>query len=132
MWGTDGPSFTCGVRVFGIGVWAYSMETRKGLLTKLGLYSVGAIGFYLVGKRHIQKHNDERHKRETDARIDSETDEFSVKVKRPGFPENNPNFDYEERQLQSKYVGLGSSYSSRTPGDRFTMFGFFDREWGKK
>lgn len=107
------------------------METRTGLLKKLGLFGATAISFYLVGKKHIQSHNEERHKKETDATIDGEGDEFMTKVARPGFPENNPNFDYEERHQQLKYMGTGSSYSSRKPGDRFTMFAVFDRGYGK-
>lgn len=107
------------------------METRVGLFKKLGLFSVTAIGFYIVGKKHIQKHNEERHRFETDARIDSESDEFTSQTKRPGFPANNPNFDYEERHEQLRYAGTGNSYSSRTGGDRFTMFAIFDRGYGK-
>ncbi|ODV66181.1 hypothetical protein HYPBUDRAFT_142525 [Hyphopichia burtonii NRRL Y-1933] len=108
------------------------METSRGILKKLGLFGVTAITFYVVGKKHIQKRNDEKHRLQTDARIDSEFDEFSTKVRRLGFPENKPNFNYEERPEDLKYVGKGDSYSTRKGGDRFTYTALFSRDDGEK
>lgn len=108
------------------------METRNGLLSKLGIFGVAAVTLFMVGKRHIASYKDERHKRETDARIDSEADEFGITARRPGFPVNNPTMNYETGYRASKYQGSGNSYSSRRPGDRLSMFSVFDRDWSKK
>ncbi|KAK6461469.1 hypothetical protein DFJ63DRAFT_183611 [Scheffersomyces coipomensis] len=105
-------------------------ETRRGLLTKLGIFSGIAIGLFLVGKKHIAITKVERHKRETDATIDSEVEEYGNYGTRPGFPANNPTLNYEaDSSRASRYEGKGNSYSSRRPGDRFSMFAVFDRKW---
>ncbi|KAK6459236.1 uncharacterized protein RJT20DRAFT_14318 [Scheffersomyces xylosifermentans] len=106
-----------------------SVETRNGLLTKLGIFGVVAVSLFVVGKKHIASYKDERHKRETDARIDSDTEEFGVTARRPGFPINNPTLNYDANARDSKYRGAGNSYSSRRPGDRLSMFAVFDRNW---
>ncbi|KAK6202314.1 uncharacterized protein RJT21DRAFT_18917 [Scheffersomyces amazonensis] len=99
------------------------METRRGLLTKLGIYGGVAISLFLVGKKHIEYSKNERHKKETDARIDSEVKEFGTFGQRPGFPSNNPTMDYtNDPSRVSRYEGSGNSYSSRRPGDRLGFF----------
>lgn len=70
----------------------------------------------MVGKKHIAAYKDERHRKETDARIDSSGNEFLSAPLRPGFPTALLEF-----QRESKYVGAGLAYSSRTPGDRFSF-----------
>lgn len=103
------------------------METRRGLLTKLGIFSTAAIALFFTGKYHIASYKENRHRSETDARVDSEENEFGTLAKRPGFPLNNPNLDYESSVRPSKYEGSGSSYSTRTTGDRFGMGNIFGR-----
>lgn len=98
------------------------METRKGLLTKLGAFSAVAIGLTVVGKKHIATHKEDRHRLESDASVDHEEDEFADESVRPGFPSNNPNLNYEGAGRESKYVGTGVAYSTRTPGDRLSMW----------
>lgn len=93
------------------------METRRGLLTKLAIFGTVAVGIFVVGKKHIAHYKDQRHRNETDARTDSAGDEFRAAPLRPGFP----TADNSTYQRESKYVGAGSAYSSRTPGDRFSF-----------
>lgn len=106
-----------------------SVETRNGVLFKLGVFGCAAIGLFIVGKRHIAAYKEERHRTETDARVDSEENEFGILAKRPGFPANNPTLNYEG-QRGSRFQGSGLSYHTRTPGDRLSMFAIFDRKWG--
>lgn len=101
------------------------METRKGLLTKLGFFTAGAIGLMLIGKKHIAVHKDSRHRKESDASVEFAESEFSNTSRRPGFPENNPNLNYEGSNRESKYVGAGVAYASRTKGDRLSMWNVF-------
>lgn len=108
------------------------METRRGLLTKLGIYSAIAVSLFLGGKAHIASNNEKRHRLETDARVDSDENEFGVVTKRPGFPSNNPTLSYEGRGRASKYEGVGDAYSTRRSGDRLTMKSVFDWSWGDK
>lgn len=108
------------------------METRKGLLTKLGLYTVTAVGLVLVGKKHIALHKEDRHKLESDSTVEYVDDgEFLDKSVRPGFPTNNPNLNYDSTGRESKFVGSGCSYSSRTPGDRLSMWNVLSSRWRK-
>ncbi|ODV78572.1 uncharacterized protein CANTADRAFT_26619 [Suhomyces tanzawaensis NRRL Y-17324] len=100
-----------------------AVETRNSLLVKLGIFGVAAIGLFLVGKRHTAIYKDERHRRETDARIDSEDNEFGVHGHRPGFPSHNPTLNYDGRG--SRYEGTGSAYASRQGGDRLSFFSIF-------
>ncbi|KAM9926395.1 hypothetical protein OXX80_010590 [Metschnikowia pulcherrima] len=97
------------------------METRKGLLTKLTGFSAVAIGLTVMGKQHIAAAKDTRHRKESDASIESDS-EFLDNARRPGFPSNNPNLNYESVQRESKYVGAGVAYSTRTKGDRLSMW----------
>ena len=108
------------------------METRRGLLTKLGIYSAIAVSLFLGGKSHIASNNEKRHRLETDARVDSDENEFGVVTRRPGFPSNNPTLSYEGRGRASKYEGVGDAYSTRRSGDRLTMKSVFDWSWGDK
>lgn len=105
------------------------METRRGLFTKLGIFGSIALGLFVVGKYHIASYKDKRHRNETDARIDSEENEFGILAKRPGFPQNNPTLNYESDQRNSRYEGTGSSYSTRRSGDRFNMSAIFSSKW---
>lgn len=108
------------------------METRTGLFTKLGLYSCAAITLFIVGKRHIASHKDTRHRTETDALVDSDENEFATIRRRPGLPESRSDLEYGSGNSKSKYIGKGSAYASRTPGDRLTMFSIFDKnDYGK-
>lgn len=110
----------------------FDMETRKGLLTKLGLYTATAVGLVLIGKKHIAVHKEDRHKLESDSTVEYEDDnEFLDKTIRPGFPSNNPNLNYEGTGRESKYVGAGLSYSSRTPGDRLSIWNVISSRWLK-
>lgn len=113
--------------IFQITAIFFIMETRRGLFTKLALFSSVAIGIYVVGKKHIAHYKDQRHRNETDARIDSSGDEFRAAPLKPGFP-TAENLEY---QRESKYVGAGNAYASRKPGDRFafTLSSIFE---GKK
>lgn len=99
-----------------------TMETRKGLLTKLGAFSLVAVGLVVIGKKHIALHKDSRHLKESDSSVESETEEFVNVSRRPGFPEHNPNLNYDTPNRKSKYVGSGLSYSSRAPGDKLSMW----------
>ncbi|CAN3359525.1 hypothetical protein DICA3_D04698 [Diutina catenulata] len=105
------------------------METRKGLLTKLAIYSGVAISLFLVGKKHIAYSKERRHQMESDAGIETEVDEFGFVVARPGFPEHNKNLDYENEARPSKYEGLGNSYTTRRAGDRFSMWAVLQSKW---
>lgn len=105
-----------------------SVETRKGILQKLGIFGCIGVGLFLVGKKHIASYKDDRHRNETDARLDSDENEFGVLARRPGFPTNNPTLNYEGKR-GSRFEGGGLAYASRTPGDRLSMFAIFDRKW---
>lgn len=98
-------------------------ETSRGVLTKLGFFSVVAISLFLVSKKHTAIYKERRHKRESDGQIDSEYDEFGFKVHRPGFPLS----DESNRAL--KYQGSGSAYSSRTLGDKFSILSIVYKKW---
>lgn len=97
-----------------------SVETRSGILTKLGIFSVIAISIAFYGKSRASEYKKVRHLRESDAVIDSrikaQLEEFEIKKNYPGM--NMEEGDFERK---SKYVGAGSSYSSRKTGDRFTF-----------
>lgn len=97
------------------------METRKGLLSKLIGFSSMAIGLTIIGKYHIAAVKDTRHREESDASLESDS-EFLDNSVRPGFPTNNPNFNYESAQRESKYVGAGVAYLTRTKGDRLSIW----------
>lgn len=99
-----------------------AVETRGSLFTKLGIFGCIAIACTIVGKRHIAATKDKRHRLETDARTDSEGNEFDYQVTKPGVPESSSKYVRE-----SKYQGSGVSYSSRRPGDRLSMFAVFDK-----
>lgn len=100
------------------------METSKGLIIKLGLYSAGAVGLVLIGKKHIALRKEERHLQDSDTSLTND-EEFVDSHKRRGFPSNNPNLNYEGKGRESKYVGAGQAYSSRTPGDRLSIWNVF-------
>lgn len=97
------------------------IETRKGLLTKLGILGSVAIALVVVGKKHIAARKGLRHKKESDALVGVE-DSFDRAALKPGVPDEPSKYERE-----SQFVGAGSSYSSRRPGDRlsmWTVFGF--------
>lgn len=98
-----------------------TMETRQGLLKKLWLYTAAAVTLVVVGKKHIASHKEDRHKLESDASVEN-PEEFGDHSVRPGFPSNNPNLNYNVEGRESKFVGAGCSYSSRTPGDRLSIW----------
>lgn len=108
------------------------METRQGLLTKLGAFTCVAVGLTVVGKKHIASHKEDRHRLESDASVDHEEDEFADTSVRPGFPANNPNLNYDGSGRQSKYVGSGLSYSTRTPGDKLSIWNVITRKTSLK
>lgn len=99
-----------------------TFETRKGVISKLFILGSISIGIFVFGKRHIAVNKENRHIRESDARIDSDTAEFQAKPLKPGNPLQ------ETAQRESKYVGAGGAYASRKKGDKFTMFNIFDRD----
>lgn len=101
------------------------METQKGLLTKLALFTGVAITLTVLGKKHIASHNEDRHMQENYSSVDNDENEFVDKTRRPGFPSNNPNLNYEGGTRESKYVGAGMAYSSRTKGDRLSLWNIF-------
>lgn len=102
------------------------METRKGLLTKLGIFTAVAVLLFVVSKKHIAAVKEDRHRLESDSSVDNpDTMEFTSVSARPGFPTNNPNLNYEGQGRESRYVGAGNSYSSRTPGDRLGFWNVF-------
>lgn len=98
------------------------METQKGLFTKLGIFGAIAITLALAGKRHISMRKDIRHKSDSDALVDTKQREFENKTLRPGVPMNDGETKYKR---ESKFVGAGSSYSSRKPGDRLSIMAYF-------
>ncbi|EGV61890.1 hypothetical protein PSN45_000583 [Yamadazyma tenuis] len=98
-------------------------ETRNGLAKKFGIVSVGAICLAYFGKARASSYKQGRHTNQSDALVDSQTKEFSTDYYYPG--KNEENGEYKRR---SEYVGAGSSYNSRRPGDRLTMFKIFDRD----
>lgn len=106
------------------------METTHGLLTKLGLFGVCAVGMFVVGKKHIAQFNDERHREETDARTDSDDNEFRQVSRRRGFPENNPRLDYQSDSRELRYVGLSTAYATRSKGDRLSTWNILLTKWG--
>mmetsp|Transcript_7925 Transcript_7925/g.7857 ORF Transcript_7925/g.7857 Transcript_7925/m.7857 type:complete len:118 (-) Transcript_7925:211-564(-) len=101
------------------------METQKGLFTKLGIFGAIAIALALGGKRHISMRKELRHKSDTDALVDSKQREFENSTLRPGVPLNDGETKYKR---ESKYVGAGSSYSSRKPGDRLSIMAYFGKD----
>lgn len=105
------------------------METRQGLLTKLGAFTVVAIGLVAVGKKHIASHKEDRHRLESDASVEHEDDEFMNSSFRPGFPSANPNLNYERSGRESKYVGSGAAYATRTQGDRLTIWNLITKKF---
>lgn len=106
------------------------METRQGLLTKLGLYTAAAVTLMLIGKKHIAVHKESRHRTESDSSVEANLDdEFVDTSRRPGFPENNPRLDYGGGERESKYVGAGVAYDSRTKGDRLSLWNTI---WGRR
>lgn len=109
-----------------------AMETQKGLLTKLALYSATAVGLVVVGKKHIASHKEDRHKLESDSTVEyADDNEFLDRSVRPGFPSNNPNLNYDVNGRESRFVGAGNSYSSRTPGDRLSIWNVVSSRWRK-
>lgn len=105
------------------------METRQGLLKKLGAFATVAIGLTVVGKRHIAAHKEDRHRMESDASLDHEEDEFADTSVRPGFPSNNPNLNYDGSGRQLKYIGSGVAYATRTPGDRLSLWNVISKKF---
>lgn len=101
------------------------METQKGLFTKLGIFGAIAVTLAFAGKKHISMRKDIRHRSDSDALVDSEQREFENKTLRPGVPLNEGESRYKR---ESKYVGAGSSYSSRKPGDRLSIMAYFGKD----
>lgn len=101
------------------------METQRGLLKKLGIFGAIAVTLVVGGKRHIASRKDQRHKQDSDAVVDSQQKEFDNNTLRPGFPLNENEKRYER---ESKYVGAGTSYSSRKPGDRLSIMAYFGKD----
>lgn len=103
-----------------------TMETQRGLFTKLGIFGTIALTLAIAGKRHIAKRKELRHRSDSDALVDSRQREFENKTLRPGLPLNEDESE-SKYMRESKYVGAGSSYSSRTPGDRLSIMAYFNR-----
>lgn len=99
------------------------METRRGLFKKLGIFSGVAIVMVYGGKKSSSHYKSNRHAKQSDALVGGNHNEFDDEYYYPGKPTENGK--YERR---NQYVGAGSSYSSRKPGDRLTMFKIFDRD----
>lgn len=108
------------------------METRKGLLTKLGGFTVVAVGLVIIGKKHIAIRKDSRHLKDSECSVENDSEEFVNKRRRPGFPEHNTDLDYESPQRKSKYVGSGLSYLSRAPGDKLSMWNVIFKRGGSR
>lgn len=98
------------------------METRKGLLTKLAMYTGVAVTLTVIGKKHIAAHKEDRYVQESNTTVGNEDFEFIDKSRRPGFPTNNPNLTYEGNTRESRYVGSGLAYATRTKGDRLGIW----------
>lgn len=108
------------------------METRKGLVTKLGGFTIVAVGLVIIGKKHIALRKDSRHLKESDSSVENEADEFTSINRRPGFPEHNPNLNYDGPERKSKFVGSGLSYLSRAPGDKLSMWNVLFKRGGTR
>lgn len=108
------------------------METRKGLLTKLGGFTLVAVGLVIIGKKHIALHKDSRHLKDSDSSVENDSEEFVSRGRRPGFPEHNTDLDYESPKRKSKYVGSGLSYLSRAPGDKLSMWNVIFKRGGSR
>ncbi|KAI5965167.1 uncharacterized protein KGF55_001387 [Candida pseudojiufengensis] len=106
-------------------------DTRSSILRRYGLFASIAIALFLIGKKHIAYKKDQRHKLESDSNIDNDHDknEFEIGYKRPGFPENNPNLNYDDFNRESKYIGIGDAYSSRRPGDRLSLYNILKQKY---
>ncbi|MDC6271217.1 hypothetical protein PP707_02845, partial [Acetobacter pasteurianus] len=104
-------------------------DTRSTLVRRYGIFAAVAVTLFLIGKKHIAYEKDQRHKMENDSDLNNSDNEFAVSVKRPGFPENNPNLNYDDASRRSKYVGSGDAYSSRRPGDRLNFYNVLKMKW---
>lgn len=108
-----------------------AVETRASLFWKLGIFGCIALSFGIIGKRLIANQREDRHRSETDARIDSLRNEFNIAVNQPGMPEQTSGPSDHIRK--SQYEGAGGAYATRKKGDRLSMFAIFDRDWtGRK
>ncbi|KAG5419373.1 hypothetical protein I9W82_003140 [Candida metapsilosis] len=97
-------------------------ETRSSILRRYALFASIAIALFITGKKHIAYKKELRHQKENDSDINNSDNEFEISVRRPGFPENNPNLNYDDEGRQSKYIGSGFAYSTRRPGDRLSLY----------
>ncbi|CAI5758628.1 unnamed protein product [Candida verbasci] len=105
-------------------------DTRQGIIQRYTIFGAIAITLFLIGKKHIQISKNQKHERESDTSLNVESDnEFLVKTKRPGFPENNPYLDYSSGQRVSKYQGSGDAYSSRKQGDRLSLYNVLKQKY---
>lgn len=97
------------------------METRKGLVSKLLLFSGIAITLGYLGKRRASNHRSGKLLELTETSVDK--DEFEHEYRFRGKPVEEGKY-----QRTNQFIGAGNSYSSRKPGDRLTMFKIFDRD----
>ncbi|CAK9439443.1 uncharacterized protein LODBEIA_P35610 [Lodderomyces beijingensis] len=105
-------------------------DTRNAILKRYGIFATIAIGLFLVGKKHIAYEKEQRHKMENDSDLNNSDNEFGISVKRPGFPAQNPNLNYDDNERRkSKYMGGGDAYSSRRPGDRLSFYNILKMKW---
>lgn len=98
-----------------------TMETRKGLITKLGLFVGVAVTLVIVGKKHIAAHKEARHMDEYEE--NNLREEFDLDKKKD-------KYDAEDPRRESRYIGAGASYSSRVPGDRLSFWSVFRSKSG--
>ncbi|KAI3406148.1 hypothetical protein KGF56_000990 [Candida oxycetoniae] len=108
---------------------ARSTETQRSIVRRYGIFAAIAVSLFLIGKKHIAYEKEQRHKLENDADLNNSDNEFAISVKRPGFPENNPNLNYDDINRQSRYIGTGNAYSSRRPGDRLSLYSVLKMKW---
>lgn len=108
-----------------LAVCLHTMETTRGLVKKLTIFCGIAVVFVKVGKYDIAKHKEERHRSESNTTVGNDDYAFVDKTVLPGFPTNNPNLNYGKGDRESRYVGSGMAYSSRTQGDRLSMMNIF-------
>ncbi|CAD1812162.1 unnamed protein product [Candida parapsilosis] len=106
-----------------------SNETRSTVLRRYALFAAIAISLFITGKKHIAYKKEQRHKLENDSDVNNSDNEFSISIKRPGFPENNPNLNYDDEKRQSKYIGSGFAYSTRRPGDRLSLYNILKQKY---
>lgn len=96
------------------------METSKGLLTKLGIFSGIGIVLVLIGKQHIADHNLKRFSEEKKKRFDD--GDFAIEYPERGIINNFDEFEENENFGKNKHI---EPYESRKRGDKLGLIDFF-------